>query len=254
MERIVYLQCSICTSFDHVTKDCASLDRCDNCFQITHSVDKCHLPPQIRCNNCLRANTSTEWCDCQNMSIFNKMQGLRLVGAGKDISPLIDVTIYSQKYVALVSTGEYKTYISSKVVQDYDDCQNVTHSGLFNMQNKRMAIELHISIHHRLIMHPCIIRVDKMPFDVILGMDFLIRYGFSLRIGKFIINNHSPLFSTDDEIQYWRKVTVVNGPQVQHEEAKIIELPSDLGNGQEDAENEDILDLHPTLGDLHYLK
>lgn len=69
-----------------------------------------------------------------------------------------------------------------------------------------------IQIFNRLLLNvnPCIIQTSKMPYDVTLGMNFLRRFGFSMRIGKYSINKYSPTFLTVGEIKYWRKVPVKN--------------------------------------------
>lgn len=218
----------------------------------------------------MRANTSQAQCDCEFNSIFKKMQGLRLVKATDAPLPLMDVTIYAQKYVALVSTSSSQTFITPKVASDYDATPDLQIAGLFNQNNVRVAIELHIASEKRLVLHPCFIR-RNITYDVILGMDFLMKFGFTMRIGTHMINNFSPIFSTDNEIQYWRKITVVNGPQIQEQNAKIVDLKrtpptskkvqglrrkyaqephEENGSSCNSDADEDVLDLHPSEEDF----
>lgn len=261
MGDIAYDQCEECTSYEHVTDDCPLFDRCSNCFERDHETKACLLPPQVRCANCLRANTSTETCDCQQNMMFKQMQGLRLVGNEQTPSPLLDLTIYAEKYVALVGPFSRRTFVSEKIVDDYNRCPNVAHIGLYNDQEERVAVELHITIESRMVLQPCFILKHRMAYDVILGMDFLQKYGWSMRIGKFTINKYSPIFTTDDEVQYWRKVTVANGPQIQKANARIIKLNKNrptrnvltglarkLGAdvGDEEDVDEGVLSLHPS--------
>lgn len=164
------------------------------------------------------------------------------------------------------------TFISPKVVADYDNFPESIAYGLYNSRNERVAIELHICIGNRLVLHPCIIRAS-IAYDVVLGSDFLMKFGFSFRLGNITINNHSPRFSTYDEIQYWRRVEVINGPQVQNQPARIIRLANatettnemprlvrrtmnedeEQEEKDEQEEQEDVLDLHPSSKDLNLL-
>lgn len=214
---------------------------------------------------CHRANTVTAECDCQD-SLFNKMQRLRLVGEPSCPLPMTDITIYAMKYTALVSLSTRETFVSPKVVEDYDeyDGDDVKHFGLYNSNNKRVAVELHISIGNRLLFHPCRINAD-MAYDVILGSDFLMKFGFGFRLGNISINNHSPRFSTYDEIRYWRKISSVNGPKMQENKAKLINFPKDdkiikipglvrRSHNETIDENEDVLEIHPSNNELELMQ
>lgn len=242
------MHCLRCTSYRHKTAKCTINKFCENCFNSDHSFLQCRLPPTIRCNICYRANTETKNCDCENQGLIKNMQGLRLVGDDSGPAPLIDVHIYTLRYVALVATNQSRTYISTKVVEDYDALQNITHIELHH-EDQRVGLELHISIENRLVLHSCIIKKQQMPYDIIIGMDFLRKFGFSLSIGKFTINKFSPIFSTAEEIQYWRKVIVVNGPPVQKHNAKVLFVEDKKVSKHVEVDH-DILEIHPSYNDL----
>lgn len=260
MSDIVYEQCDECTSYEHITDDCPLFDRCANCCRREHTTPNCPLPAQIKCKNCYRANTVTKECDCQG-SIFPRMQRLRLVGEPSCPIPLTDVSIYYQKYTALVLLGSRQTFVSPKVAADFDGCKNIKHIELYDNHHKRIALELHICIGKRLILHPCVIR-ESIAHDVVLGSDFLMKFGFEFRLGNIAVNNHSPRFSTYNEIQYWNKLVVVNGPQVQEEPARIVKLVNTTAKSTkppgsekrtvatDESEDEDVLDLHPSMNEL----
>lgn len=244
--------CLRCTSYKHKTADCLITKHCENCFSTNHSLLQCRFPPNVRCDICFRANTKTEDCDCENQSLVENMQGLRLVGDDFGPVPLIDVHVYTIRYAALVAPSQTRTYISTKVSEDYDALQNVTHLELHHRE-QRVGLELHISIENRLILHPCLIKTNQMPYDVILGMDFLRKFGFSLSVGKFTINKFSPIFSTDTEVQYWKRVIIVNGPSVQPANAKearngnhgVMEVDPDV-----ESYEDDVLEIHPSFDEL----
>lgn len=193
--------CEECASLDHNKTDCPLLISCENCYAQDHDESNCPLPKQVRCKECNRANTRTRECDCQK-GLWKDMQTLRLVGYHDNAVPLVDVTMYAHKYVALVATGQPDTYMSPQVVKDYIGTTYVSKLGLYDRNNKLVAFQLHLNIGNRLILHPCFIKSD-IAYDLVLGMDFLLRYGFGLRIGKTEINNFSPTFSTAQEIRYW---------------------------------------------------
>lgn len=109
--------CEECASLDHNKPNFPLLISCENCYDQDHEESNCPLPKQVRCKECNGANTRTCECDCQN-GLWKDMQTLRLVGYQDNAVPLVDVTMYAHKYVALVATGQPDTYMS-KVVKDY---------------------------------------------------------------------------------------------------------------------------------------
>lgn len=146
------------------------------------------------------------------------MQALRLVGHRDNAVPIIDVRIYTNVYAALISTGNENTYVTPKVHREHEN-QKSTSSGLYNNAGKLVAIHLHMTIGDRLVLHPCYIK-ENIAYDIVLGSDFLLRYGFGLRMGKFEINNFSPTYTTAKEVLYWQNIidahdTSVNPPHKQ---------------------------------------
>lgn len=196
-----YIECSNCGSFDHSQSTCPLLPSCKNCMSTTH-INNCPLPVQHICKTCFKANTRTQDCDC-NDSLWGQMQTLRLVGARDDAVPIIDVRVYTKIFAALVNTGSANTYITPKVQKEFEGDEQVSRFGLYNNANTLVALQLHMSIGSRLVWHPCYIH-ENISHDIVLGADFLLRYGFTLRLGKFEVNNFSPTFTTAKEVQYWR--------------------------------------------------
>ncbi|KAL5282482.1 hypothetical protein ACFFRR_006315 [Megaselia abdita] len=218
MEKVPSKFCEDCLRRDHSVEDCPLRVTCSNCYGQDHEEEKCKLPKQYRCSNCSRANTRTVECDC-DLGLWKGMQTLRLVGPRDRGIPLVDVTIYSNKYVASFALNASDTFISPKVVEDYTVLNQHVANGLYNKAGTLIALELHIVIGNRLVAHPCYIA--DVNYDVVLGTDFLHRFGFGFRIGPFGVNNFSPTFSMADEIRYW-----VNLTSNAHEDAKpLVEVP-----------------------------
>lgn len=131
------------------------------------------------------------------------MQTLRLVGSEDEAVPVIDVQIYLEVYAALCNIGSPDSYISPKVVEDYVGQQSVDRFGLYNKEGEMVALNLHVSIGSRLILHPFYID-SSISYDVILGADFHKRYGYTYSLGKFSINQFSPVYTTAQEVRYWK--------------------------------------------------
>ena len=103
-------------------------------------------------------------------------------------------------YTALVDTGAQSTMVSPKVVEE-TDMKGIGYAGIVPVSGKpiqtpryRAFLSIPISQGNTVLLSGGELEVAELPFqpdnfDILLGMDFLMRFHFTMYGGSFIMSN-----------------------------------------------------------------
>ncbi|KAL5274873.1 hypothetical protein ACFFRR_001111 [Megaselia abdita] len=172
------------------------VDMCLRCFHFGHHRITCRKEPIVTCGNCFRAYYFSTECPCNH----NDTDGmtLRLVGGEPFPRPCIDVMIGNNNYEALINQSKSRTTINSEVfnyinfLKEQSNLPAVSSNEIIHFNIKRRQKEVMVEI-----------ETDKHQTNpIIIGMEFLTKTGFELRIDKVSVNQCSPVLESPTTINF----------------------------------------------------
>lgn len=252
---------------------------CFRCFKKGHTRgrDCASNDPFVACGRCFRLNYFTVDCICNenhNQKDFSDGMTLRL-SDGRKPRPYIDIILGNTTCPALIDTGIFKAKINLEALSIIN---RIRYDKGLTMLNYPSIVKFPIRRRQKEVMLSFDIRPQQKPI-IIIGMEFLMKVGFSFCIDSVEINQRSPITSTPTitdflynhiqgrELKEW--IEASNKPMyhsyepglnpILQEEPRIsIEnnyYNIDNGNYMDvPDEEDDILDLHPDDEDLEILQ
>ncbi|KAL5283675.1 hypothetical protein ACFFRR_006131 [Megaselia abdita] len=172
------------------------VDMCLRYFHFGHHRITCRKEPIVTCGKCFRAYYFSTECPCNH----NDTDGMtfRLVGGEPFPRPCIDVMIGNNNYEALINQSKSRTTINSEVfnyinfLKEQSNLPAVSSNEIIHFNIKRRQKEVMVEI-----------ETDKHQTNpIIIGMEFLTKTGFELRIDKVSVNQCSPVLESPTTINF----------------------------------------------------
>lgn len=246
---------------------------CLRCFQMGHSHKTCcttgiNSEAKIACGRCFRMNFFTVDCPCDSKNQnrhFTDGMTLRLSN-GNLPRIYIDVLFGDSTFAALINTGIVLSRINYNALEIInsqrraDNLPEIQYPSIVNHTIRRRQKEFSLSFE---------ICPDQAEM-IVLGMNFLLKSGFSLTVDSVQINHRSPSTSSPDTVDFLynhqqgtnirRWLLAINRPLFNsyHRGSNPTlqnGMPVEIRNEYcEDPKNEEILEIHPDEDDMRLLE
>ena len=172
---------------------------CDNCLQNHIINESCTNNKIIACRNCYRINVRTSNCNCNDRSLSDPPQVLRLVGDEKAPRMFVDIQIIDRTFSALINTG-LQTSVVNETLYNWL-CKKINS----DVSNNSQYVTVPITINNECTHLECLYSKNQ-ELEIELGMHFLKYYGFSFIFNGTIINSDNHITEDKDEIEYFYNI------------------------------------------------
>lgn len=241
---------------------------CLRCFKRGHTRGKAcgNNDPYVACGRCFRLNYFTVDCICNEFNTqHNLIDGMALRLSDANTPRMyIDIIIGNTTCPALIDTGSFRGKLNREAVSIVNEDRKIrglkplSHLQKFNIPIRRRRKEIILTFDIR----------SREKQMVTVGMEFLMKVGFSLTIDSVRINQRSPITSSSDSIDFlynhvqgeqlrnWLEqenkplygAYKTNSQPTLEEEPRVI-----IENEYYTDDKNDILEIHPDEEDLQLM-